>query len=176
MAREMSAQEESDLVRTPKRRGPKPGTRHRGQFRPGPDPRRPVAGVAGVVRKALEVRARESTDEAIALIESVMRDETEPTRLRVACASELLDRGHGRTMSREQVLLRAEGGAGGEPAQKLSDEQLLHILSEAHRRATEYVVEGSVITQAETNALERAQDGQNAPSQASQAVDSDGAS
>lgn len=137
--------------------GPPPGTHHRGTFKPGYDPRRALGSVAQSVRQALEVRARESTEAAVALIESVMLDTSEPTRLRVACATELLDRGHGRTMSREQVLARQEGGAGALPVESLSDEQILEILVEGRRRTQEFAVEGSIATNEEARALIQAE-------------------
>lgn len=40
--------------------------------------------------------ARQHTDAAIAVLESIMADETEDARARVAAANAILDRGHGK--------------------------------------------------------------------------------
>jgi hypothetical protein len=70
-----------------------PRTGRDGRFLPG------VSGNPGGRPKAIVARIREQTNDGAELVDflvQVVRDETEPTRVRIEAAGELLDRGFGR--------------------------------------------------------------------------------
>lgn len=91
-----------------KRPGPKPGTRHSGQFQKGADSRRYVRErieVGNTGRTFLEL-CRDTTEEALNTLLGIMRDTKAPAGDRRASAMALLDRGWGKPV--ESVKLEAD--------------------------------------------------------------------
>ena len=87
------------------------GGRRRGAGRPpGARNKATLAREAGA--KSLTELAREKTERALDVLESIMNDETAPASVRVTAAKALLDRAHGRPAQE----VRVDDDPGPEPA------------------------------------------------------------
>jgi hypothetical protein len=137
-----------------KKPGPKPGSRHPGQFKAGYDPRRSGDAQKAAMRKEISELCKEHTDEAVALLVDTMRDDEAPLPRRIQCADMILAYGHGRPVSREQHLsvvahTMLESGA---PVREMSDTQLHAMLAEVAASrlpapSDEPIVDGELVTE-----------------------------
>jgi hypothetical protein len=106
-----------------KRRGPKPGQRHSGQFKKGDDPRRWTDGPRiPKVKRQFQEQVREMTDQALEVLAECLEDGNAPWRERRSAAELVLAHGHGAPVSR--VLMAQVGSEGSGGASQLSLEQL----------------------------------------------------
>jgi hypothetical protein len=94
----------------PKRKGPRPGSRHSGMFT-SDDPRRWTQGPRNPkVRKEFAEKAKELTDAALKVLSDCMLDNKAPWRERRAAAELALSHGHGAPVSR--ILMAQAQGSG----------------------------------------------------------------
>ncbi len=111
---------------TKRRPGLKPGQRHSGQFKPGYDPRRNLNGpFTSPERRTFMEACREKTENALAVLEAAMNDESASWRDRMTAASLLIDHGHGKPVDRTAVL-QLSGSIDGD-GDDLSDAELMRI-------------------------------------------------
>lgn len=81
-----------------KRTGPRTGIKHKGQFQPGPDPRRHRQR-SSPEKRALIPLAKEYTYTAFMTLIDVLEDEDSKAADRIKAAGMVLDRGHGQAVS-----------------------------------------------------------------------------
>ena len=111
---------------TKRRPGLKPGQRHSGQFKPGYDPRRNLNGpFTSPERRTFMEACREKTENALAVLEAAMNDESASWKDRMTAASLLIDHGHGKPVDRTAVLNLSAGYDG--DGDDLSDAELMRI-------------------------------------------------
>ena len=111
---------------TKRRPGLKPGQRHSGQFKPGYDPRRNLHGpFTSPERRTFMEACREKTENALAVLEAAMNDESASWRDRMTAASLLIDHGHGKPVDRTAVLNLSAGYDG--DGSELSTDELMRI-------------------------------------------------
>ena len=111
---------------TKRRPGLKPGQRHSGQFKPGYDPRRNLNGAfTSPERRTFMEACREKTENALAVLEAAMNDESASWRDRMTAASLLIDHGHGKPVDRTAVLNLSARAAG--DGSDLSTQELMRI-------------------------------------------------
>lgn len=77
--------------------------------------------------KALEDRAKEFSEECIQTAAKIMRDNDAPQSARMAAIKELLDRGHGKPISKTELDATLKSSNAG--ADELSDEALMALLA-----------------------------------------------
>ena len=112
---------------TKRRPGLKPGQRHSGQFKSGYDPRRNLNGpFTSPERRTFMEACREKTDNALAVLEAAMNDESASWRDRMTAASLLIEHGHGKPVDRK-VVAEMGGATRAAEAINLSDEELMRI-------------------------------------------------
>ena len=114
---------------TKRRPGLKPGQRISGQFKPGYDPRRNLQGpFTSPERRTFMEACREKTENALAVLEAAMNDESASWKDRMTAASLLIEHGHGKPVDRKVV---AEMGGGGHETDGtlLTDKELRIIAS-----------------------------------------------
>ena len=112
---------------TKRRPGLKPGQRHSGQFKPGYDPRRNLNGpFTSPERRTFMEACREKTDNALAVLEAAMNDESASWRDRMTAAALLIEHGHGKPVDRK-VVAEMGGATRAAKAINLSDEELMQI-------------------------------------------------
>ncbi len=112
---------------TKRRPGLKPGQRHSGQFKPGYDPRRNLHGpFTSPERRTFMEACREKTENALAVLEAAMNDESASWKDRMTAASLLIEHGHGKPVDRK-VVAEMGGNICEKAAIQLSDEELMQI-------------------------------------------------
>jgi hypothetical protein len=125
------------LVSVGKKRGPKPGTRHAGMFKPGNSGYAVQRGKAKVLRD-LSAKHSDSAEEAMSFLFKLMRDKKEHSRTRLAASVEILDRVKGKAISGSDMrIVTGEMSLKDtrQPAQ-LSDAELLKIINAEAMSAT----------------------------------------
>lgn len=103
---------------TPKRRGPKPGQPHSGQFRSGDDPRRPQ-GLVLDDGATFAKKARELGPAILDFWDQLWRDEKTPLPIRMRASENIVDRGHGKAQGTLDVNVTLN-----RPLESLTMEQL----------------------------------------------------
>ncbi len=112
---------------TKRRPGLKPGQRHSGQFKPGYDPRRNLHGpFTSPERRTFMEACREKTENALAVLEAAMNDESASWKDRMTAASLLIEHGHGKPVDRKVVAEMGRNTFENDPVH-LSDEELMQI-------------------------------------------------
>ena len=101
-----------------------------GGFKAGFDPRRHIPLDQFGRRADIEALCQIHTPAAVTVLASILQDESEPAKHRIAAAECLISHGHGRAVDRTAMLVNVGGGNGGAPAD-LSEEQLLSALVRA---------------------------------------------
>jgi len=96
-----------------KKPGPPPGTHHAGTFKPGPDPRRYKHDEERrKARLTVEELAKTYTEEAFGKLVDLL--DSDSPKVAIEAASQILDRGWGRSVDRVQIAqIDATGATGG---------------------------------------------------------------
>ena len=92
--------------------GPRVGQPHSGQFQKGEDKRRYVpTAEKGRIRKTVEELCKQHAEDAVAYLANLLQDPKASAKERIVAASELLDRGYGKSVDR--VAIQQVGQAQG---------------------------------------------------------------
>jgi len=105
-----------------------------GNFKRGPDPRRHIpGGPITQFRAELSTLCGQQTHTAVTFLIDTMNDENAPLKLRMAACTEILDRGHGKAVSRDVLLTVDASVKADSPIDVLTatDEQLNQLVSDA---------------------------------------------